>query len=341
MKKKSICLAIIISLALLITTFSLGTSWAKDTIKWRCDTPVPEWRACVKDYMAWADRIKTRSNGKLVMTVYPGGALGFNMADVLRVLKAGTVEASMTAPFYLIRDAAPMGLLTVQGIYNERQDYLKMVDTLREVKTKIYSKWKIVHLGQSCADDSIVCLWTNKPIKTLEDMRGMKIRCWDKYQGISLRETGVGISTPTIAQADMYMAMKTGVVDGVLYPPKAGKGFGLADITKYATVLYPYADMGVDLIASKVAWDKLSPDLQEIVLEATKWWEQHAIDMYLNYEIDEAGIKYCKENNVTFTWLPEAERAKISKAAFRVWKKETEKIGASWVYERLSAALAK
>ena len=358
MKSKRALVIIIVSLALIIAALPLVSACAKPeapapapaptpaplekVIEWRCDTIIQEWRAVTKDYMAWADRITTRSDGQLVMTVYPGGALGFNMADVLRVLKAGTVEASMTSPHYLIRDAAPLGLLVVQGIFKERKDYLKQVEAMREVKTKIYADWDVVFLGQFPADDSIIGLWSNKPVNSLEDMRGMKIRCFDKYQGMALIETGAGISTPTIPMADMYMAMKTGVVDGVLFPPSAGKGLGLADISKYCTVLYPYADDGMDLIVSKTAWDTLSPELQEIVLEAARWWEQYAIDNYLDAEADEKlGREYCEANDMTFTWLPEAERAKIREAAFKVWKEETEKIGgdATWAYEKLFTSL--
>lgn len=342
MRGKRCTWVLIAFLALAFAALAPGISWAKGPIEWRCDTPIPDWRQTAKDYMAWADRVNIDAKGDLIMTVYPGGALGFNMRDILRILKTGMVQASLTAPYYLIRDAAPLGLLTVQGTFKDRKDYLKVEKALQEVKTKIYAKWNVIHLGQFCADDSIVCLWTNKPVKTLEDMKGMKIRCWDKFQGKALTATGVGISTPTIAQAEMYMAMKTGVVDGVIYPPKAGKGLALAEIAKYATVLYPYADCGADLLVAQKAWDSLSPELREILVKETREWEAKGNRDYLDAVADEkAGRAYCDANGVTFSWLPEPERARITQAAFKVWKEETDHIGASWVYEKLSGALAR
>ena len=72
---------------------------------------------------------------------------------------------------------------------------------------------------------------TAKPIRTLDDLKGMKIRTGGGPQPPTLRLLG---ATPVaISPPDVYTALERGTVDGLTFPWEAVKSFKVDEVTKY------------------------------------------------------------------------------------------------------------
>jgi TRAP-type C4-dicarboxylate transport system substrate-binding protein len=108
-----------------------------------------------------------------------------------------------------------------------------------------------------------------KQVKTLEDLKGMKI-------GIS-GQTGVkvgkalGLSPVTIPTPDLYEAADKGVIDGFVRPAELLVSRKLAEVAKYVTDV----DLGHDLffvIMNQKKWDSLPPDVQKVFTELSGDW---------------------------------------------------------------------
>jgi TRAP-type mannitol/chloroaromatic compound transport system substrate-binding protein len=110
---------------------------------------------------------------------------------------------------------------------------------------------------------------TNKPIRTLADFKGAKIRT-GVLQTIWVLEQ-VGAKPVRIPGGELYMALKLGTIDGGEYgAPSTDWGLKFQEITKYWVIPAGWHQVGTvsDLMINMDAWKKLSPDLQAIVEHA-------------------------------------------------------------------------
>jgi len=103
---------------------------------------------------------------------------------------------------------------------------------------------------------------TKKPVRTLEDLKGMTIRAPGTI-GDTVKALG-GTPAPTPVM-EVYDAMSKGVVDGVNIPFETLKTFRFAEVAKFVTAswqvgnVYPFY-----VIMNKNSYKKLTPPLKEI-----------------------------------------------------------------------------
>jgi len=149
-----------------------------------------------------------------------------------------------------------------------------------------------------------------KQVKTLEDLKGMKI-------GIS-GQTGVkvgralGLSPVTIPTPDLYEAADKGVIDGFVRPAELLISRKLGEVTKYVTDV----DLGHDLffvIMNQKKWDSLPPDVQKVFTELSGDW---AVD-FTGKEWDKfeaAATAEVKGKGIEFYTPPKSEVERWTKA---------------------------
>ncbi len=73
---------------------------------------------------------------------------------------------------------------------------------------------------------------TKKPVKKMEDLKGMKIRCTGTSAKVA---SALGATPVAMAQTETYDALEKGVVDGLLSPLEALKGWKFVEVTKCTT----------------------------------------------------------------------------------------------------------
>jgi len=109
-------------------------------------------------------------------------------------------------------------------------------------------------------------LWTSKPLKTLADIKGMKIRTAGD-DGEMFKQMGVAVVL--LAGGETYDALKRGVIDGAqLSTPAIDITLAVHEVAKYAylsPVRQPtdYTLLGVN----KKSWEALTPGLKKLVQE--------------------------------------------------------------------------
>jgi TRAP-type C4-dicarboxylate transport system substrate-binding protein len=118
-------------------------------------------------------------------------------------------------------------------------------------------------------------LWNNapnviftaeKPIRTLEDLKGLKIRVPSRNAGLVVEAWG---ATPVSMPApEIYNAMQTGVIDGAMTDATTLGAFKLAEVTKYITTGMETTISSFFLIMNRDSFSELSEAQQAVVLDA-------------------------------------------------------------------------
>src|SRR5512143_876020 len=108
----------------------------------------------------------------------------------------------------------------------------------------------------------------NKPVKTLDDAKGLKLRGTGRLGDIvkSLGGTPIPIETP-----DLYDSLKRGVIEGALLPLETMKGFKTGELIKFVTPSWRVGSAYCFYVAmNKQKWNSLPPDIQKVMADFSK-----------------------------------------------------------------------
>jgi TRAP-type C4-dicarboxylate transport system substrate-binding protein len=151
---------------------------------------------------------------------------------------------------------------------------------------------------------------TKKPVKTLEDLKGMKIRA----TGTTAKVAGALGATPVaMPMSDAYDAISRGVAEGVVCPMEALDGWKLGEVVKYTTQNFGSAyNMVFFVVMNKNKYNSFSPEIQKIIDQVNEEWIVKQGQTW--DEIDKKGTEFAVGKGDTLIPLSKEEDAKWAKA---------------------------
>lgn len=139
-----------------------------------------------------------------------------------------------------------------------------------ELQERMFKGYNVMGIRGSCALlPPEIFAHTNKPINSLADMKGLKIRSAGVSGEVLKR---IGASVVSMPGGEVYEAMKRGVIDAFEYSTAAVNwAQGFQEVAKYAILSGVRAPMEFNTYGvNRGAWEKLPPDLQTIVAEVMR-----------------------------------------------------------------------
>lgn len=269
----------------------------------------------------FAKAVETRTNGKMAITVYTGASLGFGGARIMQVVKDGLLEAAEmwgahTAGELRINEVIELPGLIPYDLPLRR----KIVETLWPYWEREQGQRNIVPLAVAQVEPRNI--YSRKPIRSLEELKGMKIRA----QGVVETEftRAIGASPVTLSWEEVYPAMQQGVIDGYWVTHSATFNAKLHEVAKYAW------DIGLGgatwyIIANKRAVDGLPADIQKVVRQAGREAADHVwarVDQDITTyrkKLEDSGMEFSKASPEDMTIMLEKARG--------VWEQWQEKGG--------------
>lgn len=211
----------------------------------------------------WGKEVAKRSNGSLTVRVYPGGELGKGPAAQYKRAADGVADITFGLQGYTSSLFRRTLLVELPGIAPDAVAATQMIWKAIGAIQGEYERTKVLALW---VNDKAVIMTRNKAVRTLDDVKGMKIRTPSKLQGDIIKAMG---ATPVAMPVTrMYNALKTGVVDGLMVAPSVIRSFKIGEVAKYYTV-GPFANTAFFLVMNKQAYDGLSAEHRKIVDETS------------------------------------------------------------------------
>lgn len=210
-----------------------------------------------------AERVKEATKGQVVMVVHPGGSLGIKANESLRALEDGTVALAEYAGFQNVGDLPLLGIESLPFLVD---DY----DQLKVMHSFARPAWEAALLKRSQKVLYVVPwpsqnFFTKKPVKTMDDLRGMKMRTYDRNTAEMVAK--LGMVPQQMNNPDIVPALASGRLDAVMTSGTtavAQKYWEFLKHTYNTNHLWASNLMAVSLSA----WNKLSAD-QKAALEKT------------------------------------------------------------------------
>ena len=255
----------------------------------------------------YADEVNKKLKGKVEVATFPGGTL-------LSATKMAAGVASGIADIGFSHCSYSRGRFPVMEIM-ELPLGLPSSWIATHVANDFYAKfkpkeWDNYHVLLFTTSPINVIQTVSKPVKTLEDLKGMKIRGTGRSGDIvkALGAVPMPIETP-----DLYEAIRRGVVDGAYLTMETYKGFKTGELLKYTTESWKLGSVyAFYIVMNKQKWNSLPPDAQKVFNEVSnEFIEDFAVGFNA---IDIEGRDFSLKQGGKMIPLSDAESARWVKA---------------------------
>jgi TRAP-type transport system periplasmic protein len=269
----------------------------------------------------WCKEVEKRTNGKVKINYFPGSALT-KPAQTYDAVVKGIADIGLsfvgytrgrfplTAAFEL-----PIGIRTAyEGTKLANAYYEKF-------KPKELDEVKIIYFHSSPPHH----LFAKKPIATLADIKGLKIRAGGSAaEGVE----ALGAVPVSMPMSDAYDALSKGVVDGIESPFEAMKGFRLADVVNHCTILENFYAGLAFVVMNKKKWDGLPPDVKETMDKINLEWADKQGKLWDELELEGKDVFLQKGGKIlTFSEAEYKELAEKMDPIINKYVEETKKMG--------------
>jgi len=229
-------------------------------------TVAPEgtsWMNIMKEYDA---AVRKESGGRVGFRLY-GGQVQGDEKVVLRKIKAGLLHAGGFTGVAMGEIAPSVRILDSPFLFRNYDEVDYVYDKFDKEFRQAFEDGGYVLLGW--AEVGFVYVFTNSNITKPEDLKSLKMWSWegDPIALALFRE--LGVSPIPLALTDVMTSLQTGLVDAFYAPPYAALSLQWYTKAKYM-VDVRLSDAAGAVLISKRYFDKLSPDLQDILLRNGK-----------------------------------------------------------------------
>ena len=213
------------------------------------------------------EQLAAESGGNLGVKVFPNGALG-NERDTIEQLKIGGLDM-MRINVAPLNNIVPETIVPALPFLFRSEDHMHAVldgPVGDEILAAMEAQGMV---GLAFYDSGARSLYTaTKPVKTLADVSGMKIRVQQSDLFVAMVEA-LGANPTPMPYGEVYTALKTGIVDAAENNFPSYESSRHFEAAKYYT-LTEHSMAPEVLVFSKVVWDTLTPEDQAMIRKAAK-----------------------------------------------------------------------
>ena len=199
----------------------------------------------------------------------------------------------------------------------------KMAEKYPDFK-KAFARHNQVYLASGAVLDSYQ-IYSKKPLKGVQDLKGVKIGLAGSNQLYVANVGAVGVKGPL---PKYYNNIKTGVVDAAMVWPEAAQTFKIGEVAPYMLK----ADLGT--VASKVVtankqtWDRLPADVKKVIQDVAIDYRDHIAKVSMDRA--SSAMKWFEQSGgkvVTITQDERLDWAKNMPNVAQAWAERLEKKG--------------
>lgn len=211
----------------------------------------------------WVEEVKRRTNGRVEMTIFPGASL-CKPAQQYECAKSGIADIAWavtgwTPGRFMLTSVLELPFIQKTSVVGNQM----MADLWEKYLKKDYDDVHPLYLFLAPA---VHVHTAAKPVRTLEDLKGLKIRVTNAVQGDALGMLGgtqIGMPAPQI-----YEAMSQRILDGFTLTYEALLPFRLLEVSRYHTEVSLSAAVFA-VFMNKAKYESLPPDVRKVLDETT------------------------------------------------------------------------
>jgi tripartite ATP-independent transporter DctP family solute receptor len=226
----------LILLVVVVCALNSGIFGASPEYVLRYCTVAPPESAQTRAANKFAEVLKTLSNGKIEVKVYHSGQLGDQKTQLLGVMR-GTLEMAVGGPSWFA-DLAGMPKLGVLNAAYIFKDFDHMYRVMRGPIVQKYYEEMAQKSGMRVLGDwyqgtrQLNFIKKVGVVRTPQNLKGIKLRMPDNQTFMDMGRS-LGATPTPLAFGDVYMALRTGAIEGQDNPLATDLASKFVEVTKY------------------------------------------------------------------------------------------------------------
>ena len=319
------------ALVSLVLTFGAADTAFSQKLAWDMPNEYGETSITGEADKMFAKRLAKNSGGRITITNHFGGSLGYKSKGHWAAVEDGAVPIASTYtgvftgfdPIFLLNNMPFMATNPIQS--------KALIDAARPYYAKAFAKGnQLLLLTEPWTP---VGIWSKRPIQSAADMKGLKIRTYDKNGTITLKN--IGAAAIQMSWADVVPALSTNTIEAVLTSEEGGLSAKFQEFLNHFH--YVNFTMGSNMVhINRDVFHKLPKDMQKIVMDTAKevedeLWAKSADRIKLN-------VKRLADAKVTaITDIPKSFIEELKSASQQAVDEWRAKIGAGKAKEIIAA----
>ena len=275
-------LATLVLALVFVCCAALATADMGPTLNFKLAENQPEGNPITEGMHKFADLVKEYTEGTVTIDVYSNGALTDEASSVDQ-LQLGSLDFSRVNTNSLAPTVDEFGVFAMPYLFTSTEQKYRALDG--EAGDAVMAKLDDYGMvGLYFWEAGARCFYTtSKPIRTVEDLKGMKIRVQQTEVAISMVRA-LGAEATPMDYAEVFQGLQTGIVDGAENDFVSYYTSGHYEVAKYYSLDQHMAPPAI-LLMAKSSWDQMSAEqqagVQKAAYEAAIWQRQAMQDYQL------------------------------------------------------------
>lgn len=280
--------------------------------------------------------VAEKTNGQVEVTVFPAGQMGSD-TELAEMLQTNAVDAALIPTAKLSGFYAPLQVLDLPFLFPSKEVTYAVIDN-DEFKDLLFPA--MADLGFHCLnvwESGFKQLTANSPIKTPDDLKGLKMRVMESPLLIAQYQA-LGANPVSIDFSETYNSLQQHAADGQENPLNSIVNMKFYEVQTNMTISN-HGYLAYILMFSNGAWNSLPADLQQAVNEAAA--EAVTKERAINAEMETGYIQTIKDSGTEVYELTPEEMDAFAEVVKPVHEQFRDVIGSDVLdktYELIEAA---
>ena len=278
----------------------------------------PEDYPTTKAAYKFAEIVKEKTEGRITIEVYAGAQLG-DEKSVIEQIQLGTIDFTRVSISPLSEFNKALNVLQMPYLYTDAAQMWRVLDG--EIGDKYLDDMVSSNMyGLSWFDAGARNFYNSvREVKTLEDMKGLKIRVQESSLMMGM-VSALGAEPTPMAYAEVYSGLQNGTIDGAENNWPSFESTSHYEVSKYF-VLDEHTRVPEMQLISKATMEKLSAEDQAIIRAAAK--EAATYERELWAEREKASEEKVRADGAVITELADGELEKFQAAMAPLYEEFT------------------
>jgi len=312
----------VISLALILSMALFGPGLATAAkVTWKMATKMPPESPEGKAFQKFADLVKEKSNGMMVINIFPAEQLGKTEAT-MEQLQAGLIQIYPEGDSYLQKYEPEMKNTGLPFLFKSREHWVRFMssDRVRGWLDAVAQNHNVLVLGNvtDFVRGPYRVMVSTKPITSLSDINGLKLRIHPDNVAIAAWKH-LGANTIVLSWAEIYESLGRGIVEACNSPMALVESMKFYEQAKYI-VRHDEFPQGLAFMTNYKAFKALSPDLQKIVLDSHK--EACAYSAVIMTQVAEESIARMETRGAQYSTIDTQPFVDRMQGLYQQWEKD-------------------
>jgi len=258
-------------------------------------------------FTPFGEKLAELSGGSLTVKQYAGGTLNSNPALQYSTVVEGVTDVAFGISSYTY-DLLPISSsISVPGVCNSGIDCTEAL-------------WRAKDLIEGEFNAKLIAMWSNepmaivtrdKPIRSLEDFKGLKIRVSSNIEADFLAALGAAPVSQSVSEINQNLA--NGTIDAIAIDPTSVRDFKLYEPANYVTLGMPTSGLAFWLLMNKQSYDALS-DEEKAWVDAASGRDLSVAGAHATEAMAASALEVARDAGVEIITLSPEEAARITEA---------------------------